>query len=50
VKEPRLLGPEAAVNTFVNRFKLIKAGKLVVPYKTTEIESIQTAFNEFTSV
>ena len=42
--------PGVTVSYFVTELKIMKAGKPLVPDKTTDTQTIQAAFKQFTTV
>ena len=50
INEPKSVGPGVTVRLFVAGSKLMKAGRPVVPYKITAIDSMHDAFKELTTV
>ena len=44
MNEPKSAAPGMTVRKFVDTTKLIKLGKLAVPYNTTEVNALQAAF------
>ena len=44
MNEPKSAAPGMTVRKFVDASKLIKLGKLAVPYNTTEVNALQAAF------
>ena len=44
VNKPKSFGPGVTAKVFVATLKLMKVGKPVVPYKTTETKSMHSAF------